>query len=527
MAPTTRNSKGLKETTSTPFGPPFDDADADTILRSSDQVDFYVYRVILSKASPFFKSMFSLPQPDSQAGVSEKQIPIISLTENSKTIAVLLASIHPTVAAKFVQFVPLDVMIDALVAAKKYDMDVISHCLVQKFAMSKAMQDSPVEAFCLAYSHELGEAARVAAKASLKHRLSLDDIGDKLQYTNGPGLHQLWKFHHACSATAVEVVSNNHILVEQPYDGTWWDFKDTSCRSSGSECRKYRYKVGPSDSWDSWDATAPWHDYITRAHNVLLEHPCSEAVTNYSLLKPSYNKHVEKMVMLSKTSPFFKSMFSLPQPDTGVSEKQTSIISLTENSRTIAVLLSSIYPTVPTKFVPLDVMTDALVAARKYDMDVVSQCLVQKFAESEVMRDSPVEAFCAACSHELGEATRVAAKASLKHRLNLDIIAHKLPYLNGPALHQLWKFHRACSATAAKAASDTHLTWITPANRTWWDFVQDKCSQVPNVPSISTRWVLPADTPGTPPPRGTTTYHALTTSCWNILARRQWPTTPF
>ncbi|KAH9027757.1 hypothetical protein EDB84DRAFT_1499549 [Lactarius hengduanensis] len=292
MAPTTRSSKGLKETTSAPFGPPFDDADADTILRSSDQVDFYVYRVMLSKTSPFFKSMFSLPQPDS--GVSRKQIPIISLTENSETIAVLLASIQPTVAAKFV---PLDVMIDALVAAKKYDMDVVSHCLVQKFAMSKAMQDSPVEAFCLAYSHKLGEAARVAAKASLKHRLRLDDIGDKLQYTNGPGLHELWKFHHACSVTAVEVVSNNHILVEEPYDGTWWDFKDTPCKSlgsHGSECRKYRYKVGPSDSWDYWDATAPWHDYITRVHNVLLEHPCSEAVTNYSLLKPSY-KNAEKM----------------------------------------------------------------------------------------------------------------------------------------------------------------------------------------------------------------------------------------
>ncbi|KAH9169863.1 hypothetical protein EDB89DRAFT_1377990 [Lactarius sanguifluus] len=310
MAVTTRSSKVLKETTYTPFGPPFDDADADTILRSSDQVDFYVYRVILSKTSPFFKSMFSLPQPDTS--VSEKQIPVISLTENSETIAVLLSSIQPTVAAKFLQFVPLDVMIDALVAAKKYDMDVVSQCLVQKFAVSKAMQDSPVEAFCLAYSHELGEAARAAAKASLKHRLRLDDIGDKLQYTNGPGLHQLWKFHHACSVTAVEVVSDDHILVELSYDSAWWDFKDTPCKSSGSHgsgCRKYHYKVGPSDSWNSWEATAPWHDYITRARDVLLEHPCSEAVTNYSLLKPSYN-NVERMCISCQRTLYGLSDFS-------------------------------------------------------------------------------------------------------------------------------------------------------------------------------------------------------------------------
>ncbi|KAH9040391.1 hypothetical protein EDB85DRAFT_1858886 [Lactarius pseudohatsudake] len=404
MAPTTHGSKDLKETTSAPFGPPFNDADADTILRSSDQVDFYVYRVILSKVSPVFESMFSLPQPDT---VSGKQIPIISLTENSKIIVVLLASIHPTVAT---ESVPLDVMIDTLVAAKKYDMDVVSDYLVQKFAKSKAVQDSPVEAFCLAHSHELGEAARVAAKASLKHRLRLGDIGDKLQHTNGPGLHQLWKFHHACSATAVEAVSDNRIL----------GLEETTLAPFGP----------PFDDADA--------DTILRS---------SDQVDFYVY-----------RVILSKTSPFFKSMFSLPQPDSRVSGKQTSIISLTENSRTIAVLLSSIYPTVPTKFVPLDVMIDALVAARKYDMDVVFQCLVQKFAESEVVRDSPVEAFCAACSHELGEAARVAAKASLKHRLNLDIIGHKLPYLNGPALHQLWKFHRACSATAAEASS----LWQSP-----------------------------------------------------------------
>ncbi|KAH9169862.1 hypothetical protein EDB89DRAFT_2072534 [Lactarius sanguifluus] len=216
MAPTKRSSKGPKETTPIPFGPPFDDADADTILRSSDQVDFYVFRVMLSKTSPFFKSMFSLPQPDT--GVSKKQTSIISLTENSRTIAVLLSSIYPTVPTKFV---PLDVMTDALVAARKYDMDVVSQCLVQKFAQSEVVRDGPVEAFCAMCSHELGEAARVAAKASLKHRLNLDIIGDKLPYLNGPALHQLWKFHRACSATAAKAVSGTHL--------TWIANTDRTC----------------------------------------------------------------------------------------------------------------------------------------------------------------------------------------------------------------------------------------------------------------------------------------------------------
>src|SRR5882762_6419961 len=44
--------------------PPFHDpTNADIILRSCDNHDFYVYKLILSLASPVFKVMFGLPQP--------------------------------------------------------------------------------------------------------------------------------------------------------------------------------------------------------------------------------------------------------------------------------------------------------------------------------------------------------------------------------------------------------------------------------------------------------------------------------
>jgi hypothetical protein len=180
---------------------------------------------------------------------------------------------------------------DALTAARKYDMAAVSQCLYEKFTKSKAVQDSPVEAFCVAYSHKLGEAARIAAKASLKHRMSLDNIGDKLQYTNGPALHRLWKFHRACSTTAAEAVSGKHLIWITNSDTlprrTWFlgDIVLRTCR-----CRKYEYRVGPAAS--RWYATAPWHNYITRAHKVLLQHPCAEAVAHDSVCGPSYNEEM-------------------------------------------------------------------------------------------------------------------------------------------------------------------------------------------------------------------------------------------
>ncbi|KAF8992045.1 hypothetical protein BDQ17DRAFT_1460362 [Cyathus striatus] len=66
---------------------PFDDIQSsDTILRTSDGVNFYIHRIILILGSPFFRDMFSLPQPAS----IDTEKPIIDITENSKTLDSLL-----------------------------------------------------------------------------------------------------------------------------------------------------------------------------------------------------------------------------------------------------------------------------------------------------------------------------------------------------------------------------------------------------------------------------------------------------
>jgi hypothetical protein len=258
---------------STAFGPPFDHADADAVLRSSDKVDFFVYRVMLSISSPFFKSMFSLPQP-----ISEKpNNPVIDVTENSRTIAVLLKFIYPLVSV-VAEPESLDDLIDALEAARKYDMAVASQRLNEKFAESKVVQDDPIVAFCAAYDHKLGEAARVAAKASLKHRMNLDNIADKLQHINGPAFYQLYKFHRACSAAAAATLpSSKHLDWITSSDAYGWDFApDGRCT-----CSKFRYTVDTSRS--TWKATFMCNDYIKRARIVLQERPCREALSKITI----------------------------------------------------------------------------------------------------------------------------------------------------------------------------------------------------------------------------------------------------
>ena len=168
-----------------------------------------VYKVILSKASPVFKTMFSLPQPSTDTQPDSRRH-IVELAENSEVVADLLSAIYPhTLKSDKDEELSLNGLIAALATARKYDMATASRRLLVDFKGLKAIKDGPLEAFCAACSRELGEAAQIAARASLKYPLNLDDIGDTLEHTNGPALHKLWKFHRACSAAAVRAISSH------------------------------------------------------------------------------------------------------------------------------------------------------------------------------------------------------------------------------------------------------------------------------------------------------------------------------
>ena len=71
---------------------PFDKANADIIIRTADDVDFHVHRIILILASPFFEDMFSLPQGPS---TSTLELPVIDVSEPSHTWDALLRICYP------------------------------------------------------------------------------------------------------------------------------------------------------------------------------------------------------------------------------------------------------------------------------------------------------------------------------------------------------------------------------------------------------------------------------------------------
>ena len=80
---------------------PFDDAEADVILRSSDGVDFRVHKLLLSLVSTFFRDMFSLPHvghggPDDGDRVTGgAQTPVVEVEENADLVEKFLRWCDP------------------------------------------------------------------------------------------------------------------------------------------------------------------------------------------------------------------------------------------------------------------------------------------------------------------------------------------------------------------------------------------------------------------------------------------------
>lgn len=196
------------------FGPPFDDDDADIILRSSNNVDFAVRRVCLSKASPVFKAMFSPQQRPSislsiiaiptfvlRPSGTKRGLPVLTLTEPGPILEGLLSL---TLPVSPVQPTSVEEARQVVAAAHKYQMKIVllrARAILQTFLTV----DTCLDIFVLAHRLGLREEMIKAARLSLPLPLSLED------HASDPGLsalQDLTRFRQAYGSAASKTISS-------------------------------------------------------------------------------------------------------------------------------------------------------------------------------------------------------------------------------------------------------------------------------------------------------------------------------
>ncbi|KAH9832641.1 uncharacterized protein C8Q71DRAFT_777450 [Rhodofomes roseus] len=142
----------------------FNRPDADAILYSSDKTHFRVHRQILSVASPFFETMFSLPQSTPS---SVGNLPVVPMEEDARTVEDLLRICYPgrdpqlkTCTASEWQHIGGMVR-----AAQKYDLAAAVEFME---ATLTANADSfPLIVYCIACTHDMEVIAKHAARSLL------------------------------------------------------------------------------------------------------------------------------------------------------------------------------------------------------------------------------------------------------------------------------------------------------------------------------------------------------------------------
>ncbi len=209
------------------FGPPFDDSDADIILRSGftsvlapgsteDRVvptDFLVHKLLLIKASSVFESLLSsssntLKQQNAEAlkhGIKrdiQDNLPVLCLPEDRDTVHRLLTAIYPI---DIVNPETFETMTKTFAAARKYGMPTVL-ALFRIYCSHVAPvvnAESTFRAYVFASNEGLKEEALEAAQLTLSLPQTFETYGSDLCNASGPALRALWK-HRGMAVQAIK-----------------------------------------------------------------------------------------------------------------------------------------------------------------------------------------------------------------------------------------------------------------------------------------------------------------------------------
>lgn len=183
---------------------PFDDLDADLIIRSSDDVDFRVFKVFLSKTSFFFEGMFRLPQgPSSRDQMMRGGLPVITMAEKSSVVKHILQCCYPISLVGELSLSTLTEIISLLAAARKYEMvrvEAVVRCALIRQAV---LEKHALQIYAIAVAQRWEKEVRIAARQLLEQGPPWKTpYSNEIESITGGDIHRLHRYFMECSKVA-------------------------------------------------------------------------------------------------------------------------------------------------------------------------------------------------------------------------------------------------------------------------------------------------------------------------------------
>jgi hypothetical protein len=265
-------------------GPPFHDIipGLTVILRSSDDIDFFVLKPILAKVSVVFKDMFDLPNvasdnPPMEFDNQRHGLPIIEVTESSSTLNILLRLCYPVENPDLSN---LEDIRRFLEVCHKYMIEAFDRTV--KDALSRLAETKPFAVFALASRYALEDVANDAAKRMLcfpQAEVSSDQAA--LKDITASQYHRLLQYRRDCvrrATTEPQLMWFNSLSSSFPPAPT----TSLSCRT---QFHFFFVSSPPRSLWvPHW-----WTAYLHRALQHLEERPRGSTVVSPDLLEDFFD----------------------------------------------------------------------------------------------------------------------------------------------------------------------------------------------------------------------------------------------
>ncbi|KAF8150085.1 hypothetical protein B0H34DRAFT_802194 [Crassisporium funariophilum] len=184
---------------------PFDDPKADLILRSSDGVHYYTYKVLLSLVSPIFDDMFTISGGSPQDIYDNR--PLVVVDDNSRSLLLLLLWCDPRCMSSSTSLQDLQILLEM---ADKYSMDsIIRQIRDILFSSTSITQSEPLKVYAIAIRFRMEELAKKAATETLPlENLHGYEIIPELKHITGTALANLLKYHFACRRSKTHLATD-------------------------------------------------------------------------------------------------------------------------------------------------------------------------------------------------------------------------------------------------------------------------------------------------------------------------------
>ena len=173
----------------------FDTSDADLILKSSDDVEFRVHKLII-----FMASANHLCNAPIESEIDSDTLPVICLSENSATLGTLISMCYPIQDVDFSEDVSV---VHVLKAAMKFEMKKVIQTVRVKLA--HYIEKDPLRIYFTCIAVGLKEEA---IKASKVFALSSDDSANsyvhEMEIAPAIAYHRLLKYRYQCRAVEIK-----------------------------------------------------------------------------------------------------------------------------------------------------------------------------------------------------------------------------------------------------------------------------------------------------------------------------------